>query len=98
MQPVIHPPAADGSVTVELAYPIQRRGVEGITTSVTLRRARGGDLRATLGILNDEARGLALVERLSGWLPADVDALDVVDTLALCEVAGDFLTRGQPTP
>ena len=94
MLPVIHPPADDGSVTVELAYPFTPKGAKAELREVTLRRCRAGDFRKVAG-LDADAQSFRLVELCGGLLPADVDCLDVADWNALVGVVSGFSRAGQ---
>lgn len=94
MEPLIHPPAADGSVTVDLAFPFVPRGKTEPLRSVTLRRTRAGDARACTG-LDENAQAFLLVERCGGLLPADVDMIDVADWNALVSVVAGFSLAGR---
>lgn len=100
--PVIHPAdPVTGSVTVDLGWPVKRKGNGGTLSSVTLRRMNAGDLRAIDALgpdASDERQALLLIQLCSGMLPLDVDALDIVDVTALGGVVGGFSVAGRPTP
>lgn len=72
----------NGEMTVSLKYPV-RLPTGQMLDKVTVRRPRVGDLRAVLHISNEAEQGLALVARISGMVPEDLDMLDLKDLEAI---------------
>lgn len=71
-----------GSQTITLKYPA-RLATGQTLTKVTVRRPRVGDLRAVMHIGNEAEQGLALVSRITGLIPEDLDELDLKDLEAI---------------
>lgn len=75
--------------TVKLKYPVK------LATGQTLeqlevRRARVGDVRAVAHIESETEQGLALIARVTGLVPEDLDMLDLADLNALQETFRGF--------
>lgn len=68
----------NGETTVKLKYPV-RLATGQTLEKVTVRRPRVGDLRAVMHINNEAEQGLALVARVTGLIPEDLDMLDLKD-------------------
>lgn len=67
---------------VKLAYPVRLATGE-MLEKVSVRRTRVGDLRAVAHIANEAEQGLALIARVTGLIPEDLDLLDLEDLAAL---------------
>lgn len=65
-------------MVVTLKYPA-RLATGQVLEKVTVCRPRVGDLRAVLHIKDEVEQGLALVSRITGLVPEDVDMLDLKD-------------------
>lgn len=88
-QPVTHPPDPEtGAIRVTLGTPVERKGRPDVT-DVTIRRARGKDIRATAG-MNSEARTYELAIRCGGLMPDVFDAMDCDDVVAIAAVVDGF--------
>ncbi|MDK4630268.1 phage tail assembly protein, partial [Kingella kingae] len=72
----------NGEITVMLKYPM-RLATGQTLNKVTVRRPRVGDLRAVMHIGNEAEQGLALVSRVTGLVPEDLDMLDLKDLEAI---------------
>lgn len=72
----------NGEITVSLKYPV-RLATGQTLDKVTVRRPRVGDLRAVMHIANEAEQGLALVSRITGLVPEDLDMLDLKDLEAV---------------
>ena len=72
----------NGETTVTLKYPV-RLATGQTLDKVTVRRPRVGDLRAVMHIANEAEQGLALVARVTGLVPEDLDMLDLRDLEAI---------------
>ena len=72
----------NGEITVTLKYPM-RLATGQTLNKVTVRRPRVGDLRAVMHIGNEAEQGLALVSRVTGLVPEDLDMLDLKDLEAI---------------
>ena len=72
----------NGEITVTLKYPM-RLATGQTLNKVTVRRPRVGDLRAVMHIGNEAEQGLALVSRVTGRVPEDLDMLDLKDLEAI---------------
>ena len=72
----------NGETTVTLKYPV-RLATGQTLDKVTVRRPRVGDLRAVMHIANEVEQGLALVARVTGLVPEDLDMLDLRDLEAI---------------
>lgn len=72
----------NGETTVTLKYPV-RLATGQTLEKVTVRRPRVGDLRAVMHIGNEVEQGLALVSRITGLIPEDLDELDLKDLEAI---------------
>ena len=72
----------NGETTVTLKYPV-RLATGQTLDKVTVRRPRVGDLRAGMHIANEAEQGLALVARVTGLVPEDLDMLDLRDLEAI---------------
>ena len=69
-------------VVVKLKYPV-RLPTGQLLDTVNVRRIRVGDLRAVAHIENEAEQGLAIVARITGLVPEDLDMLDLEDLNAL---------------
>lgn len=72
----------NGETTLKLKYPV-RLATGQTLEKVTVRRPRVGDLRAVMHIHNEAEQGLALVARVAGLVPEDLDMLDLKDLEAI---------------
>lgn len=72
----------NGETTVKLKYLVKLATGETLD-KVTVRRPRVGDLRAVMHIHNEAEQGLALVARVTGLVPEDLDMLDLKDLEAI---------------
>lgn len=72
----------NGEATVKLKYPVRLATGETLD-KVIVRRPRVGDLRAVMHIHNEAEQGLALVSRVTGLVPEDLDELDLKDLEAI---------------
>ena len=72
----------NGEITVTLKYPM-RLATGQTLNKVTVRRPRVGDLSAVMHIGNEAEQGLALVSRVTGLVPEDLDMLDLKDLEAI---------------
>ena len=72
----------NGEITVTLKYPM-RLATGQTLNKLTVRRPRVGDLRAVMHIGNEAEQGLALVSRVTGLVPEDLDMLDLKDLEAI---------------
>ncbi|MDK4536451.1 phage tail assembly protein [Kingella kingae] len=72
----------NGEITVTLKY-LMRLATGQTLNKVTVRRPRVGDLRAVMHIGNEAEQGLALVSRVTGLVPEDLDMLDLKDLEAI---------------
>lgn len=72
----------NGETIVKLKYPV-RLATGQTLDKVTVRRPRVGDLRAVMHINNEAEQGLALVSRITGLVPEDLDMLDLKDLEAI---------------
>ena len=70
------------TTTVELKYPVRLPTGETLD-KLTLRRVKVGDLRAVSRIENEAEQGLAILARITGLVPEDLDLLDLEDLNAL---------------
>ena len=70
------------SKEVKLKYPVRLPTGE-VLEKVTVRRTRVGDLRAVTHIDNEAEQGLAIIARVTGLVPEDLDLLDLEDLQAL---------------
>ena len=70
------------SKEVKLKYPVRLPTGE-VLEKVTVRRPRVGDLRAVMHISGEAEQGLALVSRVTGLVPEDLDELDLKDLEAV---------------
>lgn len=70
---------------VVLKYPARLPTGETLS-KVTVRRPRVGDVRAVAHIGNETEQGLAVLARVTGLVPEDLDLLDLEDlqTLQAC--------------
>ena len=69
---------------VVLKYPLRLpTGV--LLEKVSVRRPRVGDVRAVAHIGNETEQGLAVLARVTGLVPEDLDLLDLEDLQALQE-------------
>jgi hypothetical protein len=85
---------SDGSVSVTLVYPIT--GPDGEISQVTLRRAKGKDIRSLRGA-SDSDRALNMVSQLSGIAPPFIDEMDGEDVAVLNREVGRFLGNSPET-
>lgn len=67
---------------ITLRYPITNAMGETVRT-ITVRRPRVGDLRAVAALSNESEQELAMFSRLTGWVPEDLDLLDLADYQAV---------------
>jgi len=67
------------------------------TTTVTLRRAKGKDLRLLDKYPGKMAQSLALIQHLGGLTMPEIDAMDAEDISALGERVAAFLPEPQQT-
>ena len=74
----------DLGVTTEivLKYPVRLPTGETLA-KVSVRRPRVGDLRAVSHLATDAEQELALLARIAGLVPEDLDLLDLADYKAL---------------
>lgn len=70
------------NAVVKLKYPVRLPTGE-ILDKLTLRRVKVGDLRAVSRIENEAEQGLAILARITGLVPEDLDLLDLEDLNAL---------------
>lgn len=70
------------SQEVKLKYPV-RLPTGKVLEKVSVRRTRVGDLRAVTHIENEAEQGLAIIARVTGLVPEDLDLLDLEDLAAL---------------
>ena len=70
------------TTTVELKYPVRLPTGETLD-KLTLRRVKVGDLRVVSRIENEAEQGLAILARITGLVPEDLDLLDLEDLNAL---------------
>lgn len=70
------------SQEVKLKYPVRLPTGE-MLEKVSVRRTRVGDLRAVTHIENEAEQGLAIIARVTGLVPEDLDLLDLEDLAAL---------------
>lgn len=68
----------DSHATITLKLPI-KNGLGETVSTLKMRRAKVGDLRAVGHFKNDMEQELALFSRLTGLVPEDLDLLDQVD-------------------
>lgn len=64
--------------TITLKYPI-KNGLGETLSTLKMRRAKVGDLRAVGQLKNEMEQELALFARLTGLVPEDIDLLDTAD-------------------
>lgn len=64
--------------TIVLKFPI-KNGLGETVSTLKMRRAKVGDLRAVGQLRNDMEQELALFARLTGLVPEDLDLLDAAD-------------------
>lgn len=72
----------NGETTLKLKYPVHLATGQTLE-KVTVRRPRVGDLLAVMHIHNEAEQGLALVARITGLVPEDLDMLDLKDLEAI---------------
>lgn len=94
-------------MSAPVIYPLKHplttrfRGPEGdreeTVTELTLRRLRGGDLRAGATIANDELKGLFYIGKIAGLETHQVDGLDAADIAELGGILDGFLSDGPKT-
>ena len=70
------------NAVVKLKYPARLPTGETLD-KLTLRRVKVGDLRAVSRIENEAEQGLAILARITGLVPEDLDLLDLEDLNAL---------------
>ena len=70
------------NAVVKLKYPVRLPTGETLD-KLTLRRVKVGDLRAVSRIENEAEQGLAILARITGLVPEDLDLLDLEDLNAL---------------
>ena len=66
------------TTTIKLKYPV-RLATGQTLEQITVRRAKVGDLRAVWYIEGETAQGLAILSRITGLVPEDLDELDIED-------------------
>ena len=80
--------------SVKLDYPIRIHTANGekLLESLPVRRLTVGDLRAVAGLKTDAEQELAMMTRITGLVPEDLDLLDLADyqklQLFFCNSAG----------
>ena len=72
------------SKEIKLKYPVRLATGE-MLEKLTLRRPKVGDIRAVTGLTTDAEQELAIMARISGLVPEDLDELDIADYKALQE-------------
>lgn len=72
------------SKEIKLKYPVRLATGE-MLEKLTLRRPKVGDIRAVAGLATDAEQELAIMARISGLVPEDLDELDFADYKALQE-------------
>lgn len=72
------------SKEIKLKYPVRLATGE-MLEKLTLRRPKVGDIRAVAGLATDAEQELAIMARISGLVPEDLDELDIADYKALQE-------------
>jgi conserved hypothetical protein len=67
--------------SVKLDYPIRIHTANGekLLESLPVRRLTVGDLRAVAGLKTDAEQELAMMARITGLVPEDLDLLDLAD-------------------
>lgn len=70
--------------TIVLKYPVRLNTGDTLQT-LTMRRPRVGDLRAVAHLKTDAEQELALLARITGLVPEDLDLLDLADYKVLQE-------------
>lgn len=63
---------------IKLKYPVRLATGE-MLEKVTVRRPKVGDIRAVAGLTTDAEQELAIMARISGLVPEDLDELDIAD-------------------
>ncbi len=88
---------ADGSVTVDLEYPISDAGET--VSQLTLRRVKGKEFRQiNLTALAEKGDALlAVIGQLAAIPPSSLDQLDGSDIVTLGEVVTGFFKHGRAT-
>ena len=81
--------------TIALAYPFEHGGVT--YREVTMRRAKGKDLRRIEAAGDGLGASLIMVSALCDLPPEAVDEMDAEDVTALVERAADFLPNAGQT-
>ncbi|EGV38451.1 phage tail assembly protein [Neisseria weaveri] len=66
------------SKEIKLKYPVRLATGE-MLEKLTLRRPKVGDIRAVAGLATDAEQELAIMARISGLVPEDLDELDLAD-------------------
>ena len=69
---------------IKLKYPVRLATGE-MLEKLTLRRPKVGDIRAVAALATDAEQELAIMARISGLVPEDLDELDIADYKALQE-------------
>lgn len=94
----------DGSVTLPLLYPVEiKTQVQGgapqtdTIRELTIRRPKGGDLRAVASLTDTGLMIAAMFKRLAGMDVAVFDKLELEDALAVQEVIGNFFPASPVT-
>lgn len=67
---------------IKLKYPVRLATGE-VLEKLVLRRPKVGDIRAVAGLTTDAEQELAIMARISGLMPEDLDELDIADYKAL---------------
>lgn len=88
---------SDGSVTVDLQFPIKIGGEE--VSQITLRRIKGAQFRQmSLARMQDKGDELLkMIQALADIPPSSIDQLDGVDITELSGVVTDFFGLGRRT-
>ncbi len=79
--------------TYKLEYPITIE--DQLVEEVTLRRAKGRDLRAMDKAQGDTAKALVLICKLASLSETAADELDAVDVTGLSALVGDLIAPGK---
>jgi hypothetical protein len=86
---------ADGSITVDLKYPVPSEGET--KSTITLRRPRIKELRAMDAAKGNVSATALLIGALAAWAPSSVDLIDAADFNAISEGLQSFLPQSPPT-
>jgi len=80
-------------VTIKLEFPVEFAG--DLIEEISLRRATGKDLKATIKGMAGVGESLALAARLSDQLPAVFDLMDAADVSAVLDEVGKLIQSGR---